>query len=86
MSYLNVYFDEEGFVKVYPINCRFIDLVRQYKILVANPSTWIDHVNVILNLSDNFYTIPLDKFHISDPNINPATNHKMFQFQELPNK
>ena len=51
MSYLNVYFSEEEFVKVYPVNCKFIDLIRQYKVLVANPSTWIDHVEVILDFN-----------------------------------
>ena len=84
MSYLNVYFSEEDFVKVYPVNCKFIDLIRQYKVLVANPSTWIDHVEVILDFNGSWYAVPLDKFHISDPNISPATSLQMLQ--ELPNQ
>ena len=41
MSYLNVYFDDIVFVKVYPLNCPFIDLVRQYKMLCQDETSGI---------------------------------------------
>lgn len=41
MSYLNVYFDDVVFVKVYPLNCSFIDLIRQYKMLCKEETSGI---------------------------------------------
>ena len=84
MSYLNVYFDKSVFVRVYPANCKFIDLVRQYKMLCKDEESRIEKVDVIVQFGDNYFTVPIDDFHISDPNI-PASS-VLQMHKEMPNQ
>lgn len=83
MSYLNVYFDDVVFVKVYPLNCSFIDLIRQYKMLCKDETSGIVDIEIVAQFGGNNYTIPNEDFNISDPVIHPSTILKMNQ--ELPN-
>lgn len=84
MSYLNVYFDDTVFVRVYPVNCPFIDLVRQYKMLCKDEESRIEKVEVITQFGDNYFTVPIEDFHISDPNISASSIFKMHK--EMPNQ
>lgn len=83
MSYLNVYFDDIVFVKVYPLNCPFIDLVRQYKMLCQDETSGIVDIEIVAQFGGNSYTIPNEDFNISDPVIPFSTVLKMHQ--EMPN-
>ncbi len=84
MSFLHVYFDDTVFVRVYPVNCKFIDLVRQYKILCKDENSRIVKVEIISHFGDDDYTIPIEDFHISDPNIPASSILQMHK--ELPNQ
>ena len=84
MSVLHVYFDETVFVRVYPVNCKFIDLVRQYKILCKDENSRIVKVEIIAHFGDDDYTIPIEDFHISDPNIPASSILQMYK--EMPNQ
>ena len=84
MSFLHVYFDDTVFVRVYPVNCQFIDLVRQYKILYNDETSGIVKVDIIAHFGDDDYTIPIEDFHISDPNIPASSIFKMHK--EMPNQ
>ena len=84
MSFLQVYFDDTVFVRVYPVNCQFIDLVRQYKILCKDETSGIVKVEVIAHFGDDDYTIPIEDFHISDPNIPASSILQMHK--EMPNQ
>lgn len=83
MSYLNVYFDDVVFIKVYPINCQFIDLIRQYKMFCKDETSGITDIEIVAQFGGNNYTIPNNDISISDPIINSSTILKMNQ--ELPN-
>ena len=84
MSFLHVYFDDTVFVRVYPVNCQFIDLVRQYKILCQDENSGIEKVDIIAHFGDDDYTIPIEDFHIFDPNIPASSILQMHQ--EMPNQ
>ena len=84
MSFLHVYFDDTVFVRVYPVNCKFIDLVRQYKILCKDENSRIVKVEIIAHFGDDDYTIPIEDFHISDPNIPASSILQMHK--EMPNQ
>lgn len=84
MSFLHVYFNDTVFVRVYPVNCKFIDLVRQYKMLCEDENSGIVKVEIIAHFGDDDYTIPIEDFHISDPNIPASSILQMHK--EMPNQ
>ena len=84
MSFLHVYFDDTVFVRVYPVNCQFIDLVRQYKILYDDETSGIVRVDIIAHFGDDDYTIPIEDFNIQDPDIPASSILQMHQ--EMPNQ